>query len=206
MTNITVFTSASLMYVISKFLGVSPYTIIKTDKTYRIISKPSDFICTATNFLIGGYIIYLSVMDQLGLKSIAPNEMTRQGSTFLIRTVIPINLFAIIMTFFQRKKIVKAIDNMHYVDQELEEIDSPMNMQEEFEEICLRAGGFLLLTMLSSVLTYAILRDITDSFVMFAQLLLCYHYNVNYLLFIVHFTESQGGVKRRFVKLNHGFK
>lgn len=206
MANITIYKSVSLLYVISKFLGVSPYRIVKIDKTYKIISKPLDFVFTGLNFLTGMYIIYLSMMDQLGVKNLAPNEMTRQSSTFLIRTVIPINLLGVIITYIRRKQILKAVANLDYVDQELEEIGSPVNLQDEFEEVGLQGSLAIILAITGAVFTYAILRDLTDTFVMAVQLVLCFNYNINYLLFIAHFIGSNGGVKRRFIKLNQGFK
>lgn len=206
MANITIYKSVSLLYIISKFLGVSPYRIVKIDKTYKIISKPLDFVFTGLNFLTGMYIIYLSMMDQLGVKNLAPNEMTRQSSTFLIRTVIPINLLGVIITYIRRKQILKAVANLDYVDQELEEIGSPVNLQDEFEEVGLQGSLAIILAITGAVFTYAILRDLTDTFVMAVQLVLCFNYNINYLLFIAHFIGSNEGVKRRFIKLNQGFK
>lgn len=198
--------TVSILYVISKYCGVSPFRIVHIDKKYQMVSKPLDFICAAINFVLGLIVLYLSITDQLGVENLATNAMTQQGSTFLIRTVIPVNSLAIIITFFRRKKILSAVNNLQFVDQELEEIGSPMDCKAEFDTIILQLLAAFILTFFSGAMTYAILRDITDPFIMFAQLLLCYIYNTNYLLFVGHFIGATTGVKRRFIKLNYGFK
>lgn len=206
MDNTTIYNSASLIYSISKYLGASPIRLVKKDKTYEIISKPIDVICFLLHLSLAIFIIYLSILEKLGIDELTPNEMTRQGSTYLVRTVIPLNSIAIVVTYFRRQKILKVIEKMDQVDQELVELDSPMDIRSEFEQIQMQMLLAGIVTIVSAGFTYIILKDITDFYLMVAQLMLCYAYNSNYMLFMGHFIGSHEAIKRRFIKLNHGFK
>lgn len=206
MSNITIYKSATLVYKITNFFGISPFRIAKVDNVYRIVSKPIDYLCCLFNFSMGMYIIYLSIIDRLGVEKLSPNEMTRQGSLFLLRTVIPLNSIAIIVTYIRRQTIIIAIDKMHSVDQHLDDIECPIDLQSELQGILFQMILSAIVTIVSSMFTYLILRDITDAYTLVYQLILCCVYNANYLLFMGHFVGSQQAIKRRFINLNHGLK